>query len=106
MIKSTLKIVFGTLLFLVVVGVLIGGGETSPTVTQRANQTMKKITDQVAVDSVEKYQIANRNGNKIDICVHAGLVAAAYLQAKDEANYRKWKSVESSDCVRAGLPRN
>ena len=53
MIKSTLKIVFGTLLFLVVVGVLIGGGETSPTVTQRANQTMKKITDQVAVDSVE-----------------------------------------------------
>jgi hypothetical protein len=43
---------------------------------------------------VQEYEIANRHGSKIDICVHAGLVAAAYLQAKDESNYQRWKSVE------------
>jgi len=39
-----------------------------------------------------------------DVCVHAGLVAAAYLQAKDEENYREWKATEKTDCVAAGLP--
>jgi len=37
--------------------------------------------------------------------VHAGLVAASYLQAKDEANYGIWKQTESKDCSRAGIPR-
>jgi len=34
----------------------------------------------------------------------AGLVSAAYLQAKDEANYNKWKEIEKEDARAAGMP--
>jgi len=42
----------------------------------------------VATDFKEQYAIAKRQGDKISICVQAGLVAAGYLQAHDEENYR------------------
>jgi len=38
-------------------------------------------------------------------CVHAGMVAAAYLQAKDQGSYARWKEVERQDCNAAGVPR-
>lgn len=66
---------------------------------------MADIENKVAEDSVEQYNIAKRQGDKIQICVQAGLVSAAYLQAKDEAKYTEWKSIESSDCKAAGLNR-
>jgi len=34
-----------------------------------------------------QYEIAARHGGAIDVCVQAGLVTAAYLQAKDESHY-------------------
>lgn len=77
-----------------------GGG-----LEQQAARTMEDIEDKVAADAVVQYGIAKRNGTKIDACVHAGLVAAAYLQAKDEAQYRQWKQTEGSDCEAAGVPR-
>jgi hypothetical protein len=58
---------------------------------------------QVVNDSIKEYNIASRSGSSMDACVHAGIVAAAYLQAKDETNYRSWKSREEGDCRRAGL---
>lgn len=58
---------------------------------------------QVAADAVDRYEIAKRQGNKIQICVQAGVVSASYLQAKDEPAYNHWKQVEASDCARAGL---
>ncbi|OPX99890.1 MAG: hypothetical protein A4E58_00202 [Syntrophorhabdus sp. PtaB.Bin006] len=64
-----------------------------------------KSEQQVAVDAQKQYEIAKRNGTAMEACVHAGLVAAAYLQAKDEPNYQRWKQVEVSDCDRAGVPR-
>jgi hypothetical protein len=39
----------------------------------------------------------------MDAYIHAGLVAAAYLQAKDEANYQKWKEIEKAEAARANL---
>jgi hypothetical protein len=54
---------------------------------------------------VTEYGIAKRNGNSMDACVQAGFVAAAFLQAKDEASYRQWKDTETLDCKTAGLPQ-
>jgi hypothetical protein len=56
------------------------------------------IEHQVATDELKQYNIAKQQGDKAEICVEAGLVAAAYLQAKDSDNYDIWKRTESSDC--------
>ena len=65
---------------------------------------MAEIEKAVAADAVKQYQIAKRQGDKIQICVQAGLVTAALLQAKDEDDYREWKATEHHDCVMAGVP--
>lgn len=62
------------------------------------------IEKKVAIDAENQYLIAKRQGDPIPICVHAGMVAAAYIQAKDEPNYRKWKITEGEDCRRANIP--
>lgn len=59
----------------------------------------------VASGAVDQYEIAKRGGDKVDRCVRAGIVAAAYLQAKDEANYATWKQTEKADCKAAGVRR-
>lgn len=68
-------------------------------------QTMEHIQDKVSSDFVDQYNIAKQQGDKIQICVQAGLVAAGFLQAKDAPNYQKWKDIEKADCAKAGLPR-
>lgn len=62
------------------------------------------IENQVALDSEKQYEIAKNNGNAIDAYVHAGMVAAAYLQAEDEVNYKKWKEIEKEEANNAGMP--
>jgi len=90
------------ILFLTLLGAVVwyfyGGGLQKDT-----NNTMQNITDQVAVDSVNQYNIAVKSGDRISICVQAGLVSAAYLQAQDEPNYLQWKEIEKNDCKKAGL---
>jgi hypothetical protein len=50
--------------------------------------------------------MAKRNGaSPIDLCVHSGFAAAGYLQSKDEANYSRWKKIEKSDCLAAGIDK-
>jgi hypothetical protein len=66
---------------------------------------MQAINNKVATDAEDQYRIAKNSGKAVDACVSAGLVSAAYLQAKDEPNYQKWKQVESSDCANAGINR-
>jgi DNA-directed RNA polymerase subunit RPC12/RpoP len=66
--------------------------------------SMQSIQNKVAADAVEQYEIAVRQGDKIQIAVQAGFVCAAYLQAKDEPNYRKWKEIERQAKINAGLP--
>jgi hypothetical protein len=39
----------------------------------------------------------------MDAYVQAGLVAAAYLQANDADNYKKWKEVEKTLAKKVGL---
>ena len=77
-----------------------GGG-----LEHQAAKEMDKIENQVASDFVEQYNIAKRQGDAIQICVQAGIVSAAYLQAKDESNYQTWKMTEAEDCKAAGISK-
>jgi len=73
---------------------------------RQAERNMQNITNKVAADAEHQYSIVTKSGGTpIDICVHAGFVAAAYLQAKDESNYSKWKRIQGDDCRRAGVPQ-
>jgi hypothetical protein len=77
-----------------------GGG-----LEQQTARTMDDIYKKVSADAVDQYMITKRNGTLIDVCVHAGLVSAAYLQGKDEPNYTIWKATEAADCEAAGMPK-
>lgn len=66
---------------------------------------MNDIHDQVVQQTLGQYRIAKDSGQAMDACVHAGLVAAAYLQAQDQQNYQQWKGTEQIDCAIAGLPK-
>lgn len=77
-----------------------GGG-----LEKQAAKDMQKIEAQVADDMVKQYHIAKTSGSPLDVCVHAGMVSAAYLQAKDDAHYATWKKIETGDCDAAGMPR-
>jgi len=35
--------------------------------------------------------------------VQAGIVAAAYLQAQDEVNYKKWKNIQEQEAQNIGV---
>jgi hypothetical protein len=59
------------------------------------------VEQQVAQDQIKQYEIAKRSGTAIDAAASAGVVAAVYLQAHDEENYRKWKSIEEEEMRRA-----
>ena len=70
--------------------------------------SMKAETDlysRVAEDVRAQYMMVRRNGNAVEMCVYAGLVAAAYLQARDEAHYAAWKQAEANDCRHTGIAR-
>jgi hypothetical protein len=72
---------------------------------QMVDAQMQDIKKKVATDAVSQYEMAARQGDKIQKCVHAGMVAAAYLQAEDEANYGTWMSIQKADCAAAGVPQ-
>lgn len=72
---------------------LHGGGPTEP--------IDSAIEQRVAADAIREYEIVKRNGSATDKCVRAGLVAEAFLQAKDEPGYQTWKSTEKEDCAAA-----
>jgi hypothetical protein len=64
---------------------------------------MADIEKKVCSDAIEQYEIAVRQGDKIQIAVQAGFVSAAMLQAKDEEGYREWKAVQDRAEKDAGL---
>jgi hypothetical protein len=61
------------------------------------------IDHKVISDAVGQYEIVKRNGSARDACHQAKMVAAAYLRAKDEAEYQKWTAVTKEDCAVAGV---
>ncbi len=63
------------------------------------------VYEKVLIDAVDQYNIAKRQGDPVQVCVQAGMVAAAYLQEKNESSYQSWKTIEKSDCAHAGMPQ-
>lgn len=94
----------GAVIALLLMGVFgwyyFGGG-----LETQANRSLQEIKDTVAADAVTQYGIAKRNGTAIDVCVQAGMVTAAYLQAQNEAQYQQWKQTEKADCAKAGIEK-
>ena len=80
--------VIGIIIFFLACWFLFGGG----------------IEQHVADKQVKQYNIAKKSGNRIDTYVQAGIVAACYLQAEDEDNYKKWKAIARQEGKRAGMP--
>ena len=65
---------------------------------------MQQIENSVANDAVTQYEIAVRSGDKMQMYTQASLCAAAFLQAKDDANYRKWLEIQHRHAKEIGLP--
>jgi hypothetical protein len=55
-------------------------------------------------DAIKQYEIVKRNGSAQDRYASASMVCQAYLQAKDETNYTKWKAIQKEEANAAGLP--
>jgi len=75
----------------------------SDVVDAEVKKEMQNIENQVAADAEAQYEIAKRGGDKMQIYVQAGMVATAYLQAKDEPNYNKWQKIEKEAAIAAGM---
>lgn len=81
-------------------------GQVISNAQENSASTIQDITNAVATDMVERYEMAKRNSAApLDICVQAGLVTAGFLQAKNEENYKKWKDIEKADCAAAGIQK-
>jgi len=72
---------------------------------QAVEAQMDSTYDKVSSDMVAQYDIAKKQGDPMQTCVQAGMVSAAYLQAKDEAKYNEWKAIEKTDCKAAGIDK-
>ena len=96
--KKGLKIFVGVAGFILLISFIFGGG-----VEKQAEKQLNEIQNKVALDAEKQYEIAKRNGTPMDAYVQAGLVSAAYLQANDEINYKKWKKIEKEEAKNAGV---
>ena len=90
---------------LLVASVLGGCDQLTQSQDQLVQNQMDDIYGKVANDAVQQYTITVQSGGPIDRCVQAGFVAAAYLQAQDQANYANWKAIEANDCAAAGISK-
>lgn len=75
----------------------------SEMINEQAKEDLQNIQTQVANDFEDQYKIAVKGGDKMEIYTSAQLVAEGYKQAKDEANYLKWKAIADKHKAEAGL---
>ena len=80
--------------------VLPSGYVTAPPVpTQHTPEAPAAVRALVA-----QYETAKATGDAMTMCTYAGMVVAAYIQAKDAAKAKEWKVIEKADCSKAGVP--
>jgi len=105
-IKFILKVIAGFFIIIFIIGILVAVSAPSPEeLTNQSNEFMDTIELHVAEEAEAQYQMVQRSGTIIDMCVQAGMVAAAWLQAKDAGKYDFWKEIEAKTCANAGVPR-
>ncbi len=80
-----------------------GGERDQQTTSTTDSNEVTTDSNKVVADAVDQYNVAKRSGTPIDQCVRARVVTAAYLQAKDEDNYKIWKETEATDCGAVGM---
>lgn len=68
-----------------------------------AGKQLDDIQVQTAEDLERQYNLMGSESTEIEKCVQAGVVAAAWLQAEDQIEYRNWKTTERSHCEAGGL---
>lgn len=92
----------------VLLGVAIGAGVMlyfyGGCLDHQVQRDMQRLEIQTAQDAERQYQIAKEHGSAMDAYVAAMGCSAAYLQAKDEFNYDRWKKIEKKEARRAGMP--
>jgi hypothetical protein len=100
-----MKVILSVLAILFIIGALArpsDNGKKTASVTRASDQAssdfMEDINAKVVRDAEHEYQIASSSGSAVDRCVHAGMVAAAYLQAHNQPSYQSWKMREEADC--------
>lgn len=102
--KETSDGVSGLIAFCVVVALFVwfvpdgcsepGWFEPDETMAERIFGKENAYDIEKAEDCVKKYYIAGRSGYHDDAEDEARMAASYYLDAGDEANYRKWKELE------------
>jgi len=65
---------------------------------------MNKIFRQTALEEERKFKLVYESGSKMDMCIHAGIVAEAWLEANNAEKYKEWKETHKKACKAAGLP--
>ena len=73
-------------------------GCSKKTVKDEIEEEMNSIYEQVAIDELRKFRIVLKTKDRIAICVQAGMVSAALLQAGKESEYLEWKKKEKELC--------
>lgn len=73
--------------------------------SMRTDTGSGRVQRQTAEQVRQHYFIVASSGTPMDVCVQAGIVAAAYLQANDQDNYSLWVQTREDDCNRAGRSR-
>ena len=81
------------------VSVVMLTGCTSP-----EEKELQDIHQQVIKDAIAQYENIKKTDDKIEICVYARMVTAAYTQANNKTEADKWKIIEDQDCKKAGIP--
>ena len=56
------------------------------------------VNNEVVRDSIKGYDTARSSGDAASICVHAGLVKEACIQAHDDQCAKEWAETERRDC--------
>ena len=56
-----------------------------------------------AEDQIKVYDIAKKNGAKMETCTQAMVIGQLFLQSKDETRWKEWKAKEVEDCKAAGM---
>jgi len=97
-ISSNITTIISAIIFIGLIWFFFGGG-----LEKQAANDQQEIENQVVVDAEKEYEIAKSSGQAMDAYVHAGIVAAAYLQANDQVNYKKWKDIEEQEAKNAGV---
>lgn len=91
--NKSLKVIGPVAVIGLAIWYFFGGG-----IEQQASADIQTAKNQIATDYAAQYEIAKKGGDISDICAQAQLAAASFLQSQDEANYKKWKAIESKDC--------